>query len=111
MPDLLTDVGVTRREADVLAALALRLTNAEIAERLIVSTRTVESHVSSLLRKLPAANRRQLGAIAIGSLAPGVIRSLLRGSSPRACTWTPATQPRCWRRARETDDARGSARD
>jgi DNA-binding CsgD family transcriptional regulator len=99
MPDLLTEVGVTRREADVLAALALRLTNAEIAERLIVSTRTVESHVSSLLRKLQAANRRQLGEIAASSLAPGVIRSLLRRPSPRACTWIPATPSPCRRRS------------
>jgi len=36
------------------------MTNAEIAVRLFVSERTVESHVSSLLRKLHASNRREL---------------------------------------------------
>ncbi|MGI8335888.1 ATP-binding protein [Actinomadura scrupuli] len=55
--------GVSRREAEVLAALAGRLTNIEIADSLHISVRTVESHVSSLLRKLGAADRRALAAI------------------------------------------------
>jgi DNA-binding CsgD family transcriptional regulator len=42
--------GVSAREAEVLAAIAEHLTNAEIAGRLFISVRTVESHVSSLLR-------------------------------------------------------------
>ena len=54
---------LTPREQEVLEALADRLTNAEMAVRLFVSERTVESHVSSLLRKWGAANRRELGAI------------------------------------------------
>jgi DNA-binding CsgD family transcriptional regulator len=44
--------GVSAREAEVHAGIAEHLTNAEIAERLLISVRTVESHVSSLLRKL-----------------------------------------------------------
>jgi class 3 adenylate cyclase/DNA-binding CsgD family transcriptional regulator/tetratricopeptide (TPR) repeat protein len=56
--------GVTRRERDVLDAVAARLTNAEIAERYSVSERTVESHVSSLLRKLGASNRIELSELA-----------------------------------------------
>ncbi len=44
--------GVTEREAEVLFALAERLRNREIAGRLHVSVRTVESHVAALLRKL-----------------------------------------------------------
>lgn len=48
----------------MLAALAERLTNAEIAARLFVSERTVESHVTALLRKLEATNRRELADIA-----------------------------------------------
>jgi DNA-binding NarL/FixJ family response regulator len=45
--------GVSAREAEVLSGVAEHLTNAEIAERLFISVRTVESHVSSLLRRCP----------------------------------------------------------
>jgi predicted ATPase/DNA-binding CsgD family transcriptional regulator len=55
---------VSAREAEVLAAISAHLTNAEIAERLFISVRTVESHVSSLLRKLQVADRRQLARAA-----------------------------------------------
>jgi predicted ATPase/DNA-binding CsgD family transcriptional regulator/Tfp pilus assembly protein PilF len=60
--DGLDRAGVTRREREVLLLLGERLTNAEIAERLFVSIRTVESHVSSLLTKLGEPNRRGLAA-------------------------------------------------
>jgi predicted ATPase/DNA-binding CsgD family transcriptional regulator len=56
----LTDAGVSEREAEVLALVGQRLTNAQIAARLYLSVRTVESHVSSLLRKLGVADRRAL---------------------------------------------------
>lgn len=58
------EVGVSAREAEILAALGEHLTNAEIAARLFISVRTVESHVSSLLRKLQANDRRALAALA-----------------------------------------------
>ncbi|MET8909038.1 LuxR C-terminal-related transcriptional regulator [Micromonospora sp. NPDC004551] len=54
----------SRREAEVLALLRLRLSNAEIAERLFISVRTAESHVSSLLRKYGVADRFELAALA-----------------------------------------------
>lgn len=60
LPTHLRAAGVTRREADVLRLVGRRLQNREIAETLHVSERTVESHVSSLLRKLQATNRRML---------------------------------------------------
>ncbi|MER6302936.1 LuxR C-terminal-related transcriptional regulator [Kitasatospora sp. NPDC001539] len=51
---------ISAREADVLALLGDHLSNAEIAGRLFISVRTVESHVSSLLRKLELPDRRAL---------------------------------------------------
>jgi DNA-binding CsgD family transcriptional regulator len=48
---------LTARELDVLAHLAEGMRNAEIAERLVVSRRTVDHHVSSILRKLDARTR------------------------------------------------------
>jgi predicted ATPase/DNA-binding CsgD family transcriptional regulator len=54
---------VSEREAEVLELIAERATNAEIASRLFVSVRTVESHVSSLLRKLGASDRRELARL------------------------------------------------
>jgi predicted ATPase/DNA-binding CsgD family transcriptional regulator len=58
------EAGVSEREAEVLELIAERATNAEIASRLFVSIRTVESHVSSLLRKLGASDRRELARLA-----------------------------------------------
>ena len=64
MADPLAAHGITRKEAEVLAGLGEHLTNAEIAARMFVSERTVETHVSSLLRKLQASDRRELGRLA-----------------------------------------------
>lgn len=63
LPGRLREAGVSRREAEVLEVLAERLSNADIARRLFVSERTVESHVSSLLRKLGVASRANLAEI------------------------------------------------
>ena len=65
-----SEPGVSAREAEVLAALGEHLTNAEIGARLFISIRTVESHVSSLLRKLQVADRRALATVAITQSAP-----------------------------------------
>jgi DNA-binding CsgD family transcriptional regulator len=68
-----SQVGVSAREAEVLAALEEHLTNAEIAARLFISVRTVESHVSSLLHKLQVDDRRALvtAAATLRPAAPG----------------------------------------
>jgi DNA-binding CsgD family transcriptional regulator len=55
---------LTRRELDVLALVADGLTNAEIAQRLFVSSRTVDHHVSAILRKLDVPTRARAIAAA-----------------------------------------------
>ena len=58
---------VTAREAEVLSLLGRHLTNVQIAETLCISVRTVESHVSALLRKFQLRDRRSLARQAAGS--------------------------------------------
>jgi Response regulator containing a CheY-like receiver domain and an HTH DNA-binding domain len=79
LPATLRDAGVTAREAEVLEALGTRLTNAEIAERLYISVRTVESHVSALLRKLAEPDRLALARRAREALSAGAARVPLPG--------------------------------
>ncbi|MDO8362094.1 MAG: LuxR C-terminal-related transcriptional regulator [Actinomycetota bacterium] len=54
--------GLSTREADVLALLADGSTDREVAEELSLSVRTVNSHVSAILRKLGVTSRRQAAA-------------------------------------------------
>jgi DNA-binding NarL/FixJ family response regulator len=61
---------LTPRQTEVFELLADDLTNAEIAERLFVSTRTVENHVSAILNKLGADDQRDAVARAQDA-APG----------------------------------------
>ena len=61
----------------MLAALGARLSNAQIANRLHISVRTVESHVSSLLRKYGVADRWALAEMARSDAGePGRIAGL-----------------------------------
>ncbi len=66
-PDLSTDASrqhisdLTAREQQVAALLAEHLTNRQIAERLVVSQRTVATHVEHILEKLGFASRHQVG--------------------------------------------------
>jgi DNA-binding CsgD family transcriptional regulator len=56
--------GLTARELEVLSLLTQSLRNAEIAQRLFVSTRTVDHHVSRILAKLGARTRAEAVAAA-----------------------------------------------
>jgi DNA-binding NarL/FixJ family response regulator len=48
---------LTGREAEILSKMAAGMTDREIADDLNISTRTVESHVANVLRKLGVRNR------------------------------------------------------
>jgi LuxR family maltose regulon positive regulatory protein len=63
---------LTEREREVLFLLAQRLTNQEIAQRLIVSPKTVKRHASNIYKKLGVNNRRQAAIRArdLGILPP-----------------------------------------
>ena len=50
-------LGLTKREQEVLDLIRTGHTNAGIAEKLVLSTKTVDHHVSAILRKLGVPNR------------------------------------------------------
>jgi DNA-binding CsgD family transcriptional regulator len=57
--------GLTRRELEVLPLIAQGLSNRQVADRLVVSDRTVEHHVTAILRKLGARSRVEASATAV----------------------------------------------
>ena len=56
---------LTRREREVLELLSEAMTNTEIGDRLFISAKTVEHHVSNILTKLQLRNRGQATAFAL----------------------------------------------
>jgi DNA-binding CsgD family transcriptional regulator len=57
--------GLTEREREVAVLIAQHLSNREIAGLLVISERTVESHVSNILFKLGLTSRKQIAAWAV----------------------------------------------
>lgn len=57
--DALRDAGLTEREAEVLRLMATGLSNAEIADDLVLGVETVKTHVGNVLMKLAARDRTQ----------------------------------------------------
>ena len=74
--DLQETLGLTAREADVLTLIARGYTDREIAATLVISVKTAGAHLSHILQKLGAANRREAAEIA-DRLTP-------RSSQPRS---------------------------
>ncbi|MDP8931567.1 MAG: AAA family ATPase [Actinomycetota bacterium] len=71
VPAELVPLGVTSREMDVLRLVLDALTDRQIADRLYLSPRTVQTHVSNLLRKTGCSDRSQLAAVTRRMGLPG----------------------------------------
>ena len=54
---------LTQREAEVLSLIAQGLSNREIADRLVISPKTAEHHVSQILSKIGARSRAEAAAL------------------------------------------------
>jgi DNA-binding CsgD family transcriptional regulator len=66
---LANPAGLTDRQLEILHLVAAGLSNAEIAQRLVVSSRTVDHHVSAILQKLGVPTRRDAAAWAAAQFA------------------------------------------
>ncbi len=66
------DLPLTRRESEITQLIATGLTNRQIAERLVIAQRTVDTHVGHILAKLGCSNRSQAAAL-IGARRPPAI--------------------------------------
>jgi DNA-binding NarL/FixJ family response regulator len=79
---------LTPREREVIALVAIGLSNDEIADRLVISRATAKTHVSRALSKLDVRDRAQLVAVAYqaGVVHPGDPAALRSGAPLRPAT-------------------------
>jgi DNA-binding CsgD family transcriptional regulator len=70
VPPQMHGLGVTSREMDIYLLVGQGCSNAEIAERLFISPKTVETHIASLVAKTGQTGRRQLVAHAARFIGP-----------------------------------------
>lgn len=64
VPESFRAAGVTPREAEILTLLGEGLTNQDIAERVFLSSRTVERHLANVATKVGTRTRSELIALA-----------------------------------------------
>lgn len=57
--DILKELGISRREYEVLELVAMGLTNQQVADKLFVSLNTVKTHMTNLFAKLEVNRRTQ----------------------------------------------------
>ena len=81
IPENLRDLGITGREMDVYRLLARGMANSQIAGRLEISPKTVDTHVASLIAKTGRTSLRELVAHAARQVPAG--DSLLRAPGSR----------------------------
>jgi DNA-binding CsgD family transcriptional regulator len=96
VPAQLSRLGVTSREMDVYLLVARGYSNTEIAKRLYISPKTVETHVASLVAKTGQAGRRELvvhAAQNVGAANSGLARPLGQGVPDAQAGWL---RHRCW---------------
>ena len=77
------DLGLTRRERDVLELVACGMSNGAIGERLFISRKTASVHVSNILRKLCLDNRIEAAALLHRLQARPVVEASIRVVLPR----------------------------
>src|SRR5260370_31998664 len=75
---------LSRREREIVDLIGQGLTNAQIAEKLFISPKTAEHHVSNILRKLALRSRFEVAA---------VITALPTSSPPAAAAHSPTFAP------------------
>src|SRR5260370_5765241 len=73
VPRQLRSLGITSREMDVFLLVAQGISNAEIATRLFISRKTVETHICSLVTKTGQNGRRELVAHAARYVPPELL--------------------------------------
>jgi DNA-binding NarL/FixJ family response regulator len=64
-PERSRTCGLTERELEVVVLLAEGLTNDQIASELVLSPRTVQSHVSNAMKRTRTQSRTQLAVLAL----------------------------------------------